>query len=62
MSTGRNYAEDAGEVMGNSAEINQQVYTKVLPDSPRYAVEVAGGELFSVVECRELICRSIIRY
>jgi len=33
--------------MGNSAEVNQNVYTKVLPDSLRYAVDVVGSELFS---------------
>ncbi len=36
-----------GELMGNSAEVNQQVYTKVLPETLRYAVEVVGKELFS---------------
>ncbi len=36
-----------GELMGNSAEINQQVYTKVLPETLRYAVDVVGKELFS---------------
>ena len=33
--------------MGNSAEVNQQVYTKVLPETLRYAVDVVGNELFS---------------
>ena len=28
--------------MGNSAEINQQGYTKVLPETLRYAVDVVG--------------------
>jgi len=36
-----------GEVMGNSAEVNERLYTKVLPDSLRYAVEAVGSELFS---------------
>jgi hypothetical protein len=36
-----------GELMGNSAEINQRVYTKVLPETLRYAVDVVGKELFS---------------
>jgi integrase len=35
-----------GELMGNSAEVNQQVYTKVLPETLRYAVDVVGNELF----------------
>jgi integrase len=34
-----------GELMGNSAEINQQVYTKVLPETSRNAVEVVGNDL-----------------
>jgi integrase len=36
-----------GELMGNSAEVNERIYTKVLPDSLRFAVDVVGGELFS---------------
>jgi hypothetical protein len=36
-----------GELMGNSAEVNDRVYTKVLPDNLRFAVNIVGGELFS---------------
>jgi len=36
-----------GEVMGNSAEVNERLYTRVLPDTLRYAVEAVGSELFS---------------
>jgi len=36
-----------GELMGNSAEINQKVYTKVLPGTLRYAIDNVSSELFS---------------
>ena len=36
-----------GALMGNSPDINDQVYTKVLSETLRPAVEVVGKELFS---------------
>jgi len=41
-----------GELMGNSAVINEEVYTKVLPESLRHAVEVVGRDLLG--DCSEL--------
>jgi integrase len=42
-----------GELMGNSAEINQQVYTKVLPETLRNAVEVVGNDLLG--NCSDIV-------
>jgi integrase len=53
-------AKMRGEVMGNSAEINQQVYTKVLPETLRRAVEVVGQDLIGDgSNCSEIVqfCR-----
>ena len=33
--------------MGHSAEVNHRVYTKVIPDALRNAVEIVGGELLA---------------
>lgn len=41
-----------GELMGHSAEMNERVYTKVLPESLRRAVEVVGKDLLE--DCSEL--------
>ena len=34
-----------GAVVGNSAEINQKMYTKVIPDSVRNAVQLVADNL-----------------
>jgi integrase len=36
-----------GELQGNSEEINSRIYTKVIPDSLRVAVQSVGSELFA---------------
>jgi len=40
-------AKQRGAIMGNSAEINQNVYTKVIPESLRRAVAAVAGRLFT---------------
>jgi integrase len=40
-------AKQRGELMGNSAEINQRVYTQVMDHPLRLAVERVSGELFT---------------
>ena len=34
-----------GALMGNSEQINTRIYTKVIPDTLRKAVETVGDEL-----------------
>src|SRR5262249_1721278 len=36
-----------GELQGNSEEINSRIYTKVIPDTLRAAVQSVGSELFA---------------
>jgi hypothetical protein len=45
------------ELMGHGPEINQSVYTKVIPESLRDAVANVASELFAVAELGELTVR-----
>jgi integrase len=40
-------AKTRAELMGHSPEMNQSVYTKVIPDTLRSAVEIVGSELLA---------------
>jgi len=40
-------AKMRGAMMGNSAEINERIYTKVIPDSLRVASQRVGSQLYA---------------